>query len=610
MEVANTTPDRKEFVDYARAYEAAWASLERAELRLFLPDRGHPLYIPILCELVCLDLEFRSATSRSRPLEEYRSDFPELFDDEPSLLAITFEDYRLRLRSDEHPTPSEYESRFGVDVAKWPDLGRQSAGDGFAEGSFAAEDPAWSDSRPGPPADTAAAFRSRRRRPAVTTDVAVGDAAGVAGAHSRSTKVAGEPLAAGPAAQGWPVVGSDFLGFRLLAVLGRGSYGQVYLARQRELADRLVVLKIARQLFEEPRTLAQLRHDHIVPIYSFHRSGEFQAVCMPFLGMTTFEDILNDLRMSPSMPDSGIYFVNWGHAGARRRLGAWGALHDELWGSEPRRDRTPLESLSYVDAVVWLAVRLADALAHAHERGIVHRDVKPANILLTDDGRPMLLDFNLSEDSKGSSDPSDLLIGGTVRYIAPEQRTAREKGTWPADERTDLYSFGLILHELLTGRHPFLPSPRPAGGAVREGDEPWRRPVDVRRQNPAVSPGLESIVRHCLEPDPARRYRSARELREDLQCQLDHRPLPHTPDPSRRERANKWVRRHPRLVSAVAVGAVAALVILGLEVRVPHPDRSHGPAGSRRRAATAPRRSQAGRVPAGIRRPQRRGRAA
>jgi tetratricopeptide (TPR) repeat protein len=223
-----------------------------------------------------------------------------------------------------------------------------------------------------------------------------------------------------------------------------------------------------------------------------------------------------------------------------------------------------LESLSYVDAVLWLAVRLADALTHAHERGIVHRDVKPANILLTDDGQPMLLDFNLAEDGKSHRHYAEVQVGGTARYIAPEQRTARERGTWPADERTDLYSFGLVLHELLTGQHPFQLSPGPVHESGRGGDEEWRRPVDVRRKNPAVSHGLEAIVRHCLEPDPARRYRTARELRADLQCQLDHLPLQHTPEPSLRERARKWMRRHPRLVSSAGVGAIAALLILGL----------------------------------------------
>ena len=91
-----------------------------------------------------------------------------------------------------------------------------------------------------------------------------------------------------------------------------------------------------------------------------------------------------------------------------------------------------------------------------------------------------------------------------------------------------------------------------------------RRPPSVRQWNQAVSPGAESIVQHCLEPDPSRRYQSARQVVEDLERYLAHRPLVHAPDPSRSERARKWIRRHPRLSAALAVGFVAAAIVLAV----------------------------------------------
>src|SRR5262249_14416532 len=111
-----------------------------------------------------------------------------------------------------------------------------------------------------------------------------------------------------------------------------------------------------------------------------------------------------------------------------------------------------LERRSYVDAVLWLGACLADGLAHAHERGILHRDVKPANVLLTDDGTPMLLDFNLGQDVKSGG---EAFIGGTLPYAAPEQLRAFQTNAGGVDARADVYSLGVLLHELLTGRSAF-----------------------------------------------------------------------------------------------------------------------------------------------------------
>jgi tetratricopeptide (TPR) repeat protein len=222
-----------------------------------------------------------------------------------------------------------------------------------------------------------------------------------------------------------------------------------------------------------------------------------------------------------------------------------------------------LGSGSYVEAVLGVGACLADGLAHAHERGILHRDLKPANVLLTDEGVPMLLDFNLSEDTKQPHTTSAGSMGGTLPYVAPEHLEAFAGKPRTLDGRADVYALGVILFELLTLRHPFdlLRGPveeiLPSMLAQRQGAPPRLRTIC-----PAIPAAVESLVRHCLEPDPNRRYASARELQEDLERQRNNEPLRHIPEPSLRERLRKWGRRHPRLISSGSVAAMAGVGLL------------------------------------------------
>jgi serine/threonine protein kinase/tetratricopeptide (TPR) repeat protein len=352
-----------------------------------------------------------------------------------------------------------------------------------------------------------------------------------------------------------PVVGADFLGFHLIAELGRGGLARVYLAQQEDLANRPVVVKIAPDLWGEAHTLAQLQHPNIVPVYSAHQREPFQAVCMPYQGWTTFQDILHQIQGQNSLPTAGSFLstvFKKGPAGTEQAL--TGTTFAET-----------LAGLSYVEAVVYLCAQLADGLAHAHEHGIVHHDLKPANILLTDEGQPTLLDFNAAEDTKGKGTAMIAWVAGTLPYMAPEQLAALQGAATPVDARCDLFAFGVILFELLTGRYPFK-SRCPEMGAVFEQTVEDRRgaPPFLRNWNAAVSPAVEAIVRRCLEPDPNRRYQTARELHEDLQRQHAHRPLLHMAEPSWRERLHKWVRRHPRGRLACLVGGLACILLTAI----------------------------------------------
>jgi serine/threonine protein kinase/Tfp pilus assembly protein PilF len=541
------------FVD---AYELAQAREGPVDLAAFLPDPGHPLYPAVLCELVRIDLEFHWTRGRPVPLETYLSRFPALVHAPDLLRQAAFEEYRLRRQAGESPTADEYRSRFGLDELSWisprpglPDQGRLEA-------------------EPQRPVDKVSERRNGQvRRQDGDGPMPRPDAPGSPGRLPEPGELfrtlmeadVGTANRVAEALRRLPETGTEFAGFRLIRELGRGAFGRVYLARQGDLADRPVALKVSADLLGEPQALAQLQHTHIVPIYSTHRVGRLRAVCMPYFGATTLGDVLHDLRSRTTPPDSGAALAA---TLTNRRIDPGPAPARQP--AHPTPSLQALRGLGYVQAVLWIGARLADGLAHAHERGIVHRDLKPANILLTDDGQPMLLDFNLAADTKSPCTAAAALVGGTLPYMAPEALEALRTGPQPADPRIDVYALGLILFELLTGRHPFpirhgpVDEVLPVMATDRRGTPP-----SIRPSNPAVSPATAAVITRCLEPDPARRYQEARQLLEDLQRQLEDRPLRHAREPSPRERLRKWRRRHPRLSLSVPLVVVAALAIAG-----------------------------------------------
>ncbi len=343
----------------------------------------------------------------------------------------------------------------------------------------------------------------------------------------------------------WPAPGHDYLGFRLLRELGRGTFARVFLAREAAVGDRLVAVKVSVHADNEAHTLGRLDHPNVVPVLSAQSdpAGGFSVVCMPYLGGATLCDVLDLLSAQPGLP-----------AGAQ-------ALLDVARGGREPGDPAPpaaraLRRGRYLDGVLHLGERLADALAYVHARGLLHRDLKPSNVLLRPDGEPVLLDFNLALDP----DVLDHRAGGTLPYMAPEQLPAmarRDRGTpVPADDRTDLFALGVILYELLAGVHPFGPVP------LRLGHEDLcqfllerqrRGPRPLREWNGEVSPALDALIRRCLAWDPARRPAGAAELAAELR--RFRSPL---------RRAGRWAAAHARAVAAVAA---IALVGAGVEAR-------------------------------------------
>jgi tetratricopeptide (TPR) repeat protein len=235
---------------------------------------------------------------------------------------------------------------------------------------------------------------------------------------------------------------------------------------------------------------------------------------------------------------------------------------------------TPLDLLrnqSYVRAAAWVVARLADGLQHAHQRGVLHHDIKPSNILLGADGQPMLLDFNLARSRQDEQAQAQAVLGGTVAYMAPEHLRALTSRDLEVhrrvDHRADIYSLGMVLFEFLTGQSPFAQKGSYSALPILielMAMERLRAVPSARSRRPDVPWSLESILRQCLLPDPEKRYQRAAHLAADLRRFLDNQPLRFAPELSRIERVQKWFRRHPRLTSSAAVAGIAAALLAGV----------------------------------------------
>ncbi len=311
--------------------------------------------------------------------------------------------------------------------------------------------------------------------------------------------------------------------FRLRAEIGRGAHGRVYLAVQPTLGDRPVILKLAPPTGHEHLSLARLQHTHIVPLYSAHEFPEagLRGLCMPDFGGASLYDVLH--RAPP--PGGPTLPVTVRQAGAD----AAGALPpgSAAWGL--------LDPDTHLDAVCRIGVCLADALRYAHDRGMLHLDVKPSNVLIAADGTPMLLDFHLARPPLAAGGPAPAWLGGTPGYMAPEHLAAvqatQRRAIVPTavDSRADVYSLGVVLTE-------------------------------AARQMGGLPVGLTDILARCTARCPNDRYPTAANLAADLRRHLADLPLRGVANRSLAERWTKWRRRRPlALPLALAASALVAV---------------------------------------------------
>ncbi|MDV6029035.1 MAG: serine/threonine protein kinase [Phycisphaera sp. RhM] len=315
-----------------------------------------------------------------------------------------------------------------------------------------------------------------------------------------------------------PVLPDSIGDFEILSELGRGGMGVVYEAREKSL-DRIVALKVMRFGIVDPQSLDRFRreaetagalhHTNIVPVYATGREGDTSWYAMQRIEGESLA----------------------------ARIG------------RTRREQTPPP----LDAILDVGIQAADALSHAHDRDVVHRDVKPANLILDHEDRVWLTDFGLARRLVDAGATITGAILGTPRYMSPEQTDLRATDV---DHRSDIYSLGATLYEMATGRPPF------------GGDDPLTLINKIRHEDPPPLRSLRSdlprdfevVLHKTMEKDARRRYQSAGDLADDLRAIRDDHPI-HARPLSILEKSARWARKHQSGVR-VAAAAMAVTVVL------------------------------------------------
>jgi WD40 repeat protein/serine/threonine protein kinase/tetratricopeptide (TPR) repeat protein len=398
--------------------------------------------------------------------------------------------------------------------------------------------------------------------------------------------------------------------FRIVREVGRGGMGVVYEAAQISLGRR-VALKILpfastldpkqlQRFKNEAQAAAHLHHQNIVPVYATGCERGVHYYAMQFIEGHTLAAMIAELRRlagreAADPPKADALAAEWA---SEMASGRWaphprgtaegqatdpcqppaepGAVAVAETAPQPAAASTQPSTNhpAYFRTVAGLGIQAAEALEHAHQLGVIHRDVKPGNLLLDGRGHLWVTDFGLAhcQSQAGLTMTGDLV--GTLRYMSPEQALGR-RGL--LDHRTDVYSLGVTLYELLTLEPAFAGKDRQELLRQIAFEEPAR----PRRLNKAIPAELETIVLKALEKNPADRYTSAQELADDLRRFLDHRPV-QAQRPTVFQRVRKWARRHRPIVVILAVslavllvGIAAAAVVAVIQIDAARRDAEH-----------------------------------
>lgn len=304
--------------------------------------------------------------------------------------------------------------------------------------------------------------------------------------------------------------------FRLIQQVGCGGFGTVWRAHDEKL-DRQVAIKVPRlglhesqaveHFFREARAAAQLRHPHIVAVHEVGRDGDNVYIVSDFV--------------------DGIPLSHW-----------------------------IIDCPPTIREAAQISATLAESVDHAHRAGVIHRDLKPSNVLVDSNGQPHITDFGLARRNSGEiTCTHDGQMLGTPAYMSPEQAAGMSH---EADHRSDVYSLGVMLFELLTGELPFRGNVRAVLKAIVESDAP-----SPRRLRHDIPRDLATICMKCLEKDPGRRYATSMDLAADLRRFLDGLPI-HARPIGRVERTWRVCARNRTVASLAATAALLLCVAVGI----------------------------------------------
>ena len=353
--------------------------------------------------------------------------------------------------------------------------------------------------------------------------------------------------------------------YEIIREIGRGGMGVVYEARQLSL-NRQVALKVLpfaamldeRQIARfrtEAQAAAQLHHPNIVPVHAVGQERGVHYFAMQYIAGHSLEHAIDELRgyATPSDPT-----VSYSQASASAKV-AERERDTDVYSAFSTRVST--RSRNYCHSVARLMLQAADALDHAHQLGVIHRDVKPSNLLLDRSGKLWITDFGLARIQSDSGVTISGDIVGTIRYMSPEQAAGDSA---LVDARTDVYALGATLYELLTLRPAHIGNGRQEIMRQIEAVEP----ASPRSLNPSVPFDLETITLRALSKSRDERYLTARALADDLRRFLNGEPT-EARRPTAIDRAAKWALRHRKIVALAAtflvvltcVSATSALMI-------------------------------------------------
>ena len=356
--------------------------------------------------------------------------------------------------------------------------------------------------------------------------------------------------------------GTGVLGdYQIIREVGRGGMGVVYEAMQVSLGRRVALKVLPFASAMDPRYLlrfqaeaqaaAHLHHGNIVPVFSVGSDRGVHFYAMQFIEGQSLAEVVRDLRSAADgrriEPEGGL-LDGPGPDNGPTEVGAGRRPHSGTTASS-------IGNKAFFASVARLGVQAAEALEHAHGLGVLHRDVKPANLLVDSSGHLWVTDFGLAQ-FQGNNEltlTGDLL--GTLRYMSPERALAR-RGI--VDHRTDIYSLGTTLFELLTLRPAF--DGRDRQELLRQ--IAFEEPPAPRRLNPSLPRDLETIVLKAMAKEPAGPYSVAEELADDLRRFLEDKPI-RARRPTLPEQAAKWGRRHRRPLLAAAVVLILAGAVGG-----------------------------------------------